>query len=297
MRSGKMGVVVIMIAIVATLGVSWVMSMDVTETDVTKYRPLADISGEFQTGQTPQFVEYNPSTNYTGYYTDNSIINETRYFDGVEFTPSERANNFRVQERPTSQVITDNYDLDSLTNTGTIMVSYFNQNTQNVYQYIGVPQAKYATITDLLTQISEPSSNFTFTISATDQPSDLSDLSQYIAIYTPSMVDGSVGLHGVWLKNPALTGTLRQSGPTLGSDYVVDAQDVSNPILAAVWDGVTVQLYYDVARTQSAGIYPPDQVSIAWGGSSSTTLSSLADVEYLGLPAPVYMDPSQGVEL
>ena len=77
-KAGVLGVAILMVAIVGTLMGSWVMSMDVEEEQVIKYDPLADIVGLFDSEQTPTFTEYSPSTNYTGYYTDTSVIGETK---------------------------------------------------------------------------------------------------------------------------------------------------------------------------------------------------------------------------
>ena len=88
-----------MLALMGTILGAWIMSMDVNETTVTKYNPLAEITGEFDKEQTPDFVEYNPSTNYTGYYTPDSVVGDNKYFDGVEYKES-APNNYRLNLQP-----------------------------------------------------------------------------------------------------------------------------------------------------------------------------------------------------
>lgn len=99
-RQGMLGVAVLAVAIAGALIGSWVMSMDVEEREVIKYAPLTDITGLFDTEMAPQFTDYSPSTNYTGYWTTASVEGEIRYFDGVDFTQASRANNYRVNLPP-----------------------------------------------------------------------------------------------------------------------------------------------------------------------------------------------------
>lgn len=99
-RQGMLGVAVLAVAIAGALIGSWVMSMDVEEREVTVYDPLTDITGLFDTDRAPQYTDYDPSSNYTGYWTNSTIIDGVRYFGGVDYTESSRANNFRVNEPP-----------------------------------------------------------------------------------------------------------------------------------------------------------------------------------------------------
>lgn len=289
MRSGKMGAVVIMIAIVATLGVSWVMSMDVTETEVTKYRPLADISGEFQTGQTPQFVEYNPSTNYTGYYTDNSIINDTRYFDGVEFTPSERANNFRVQEMPTTAETTSK-DLSSYESTHSYAVKFWVRTTGIKTLNID-PNA--VTIQELIGLLGYDGIDV-LEVTNVGNVIDWESPTSYVALIFDAMTQLTPGSDNIALKNPNIT-------TDTGSGYPTTTWTL--PIMACRYDASanSVELFYDNDMTQSVGIYTPDKVHVLYGKRSGATadtpLGNSIQVTALDFPDPQYMDPSQGVEL
>ena len=100
-RQGMLGVAVLAVAIAGALIGSWVMSMDVEEREVINSSPLTDITGLFDTEMAPQFTDYSPSSNYTGYWTPSSVIDNERYFDGVDYTPANRANNYRVNLPPT----------------------------------------------------------------------------------------------------------------------------------------------------------------------------------------------------
>lgn len=299
-QTGALGVVVVMIALVGMLMGSWVMSMDVTEEEVTKYNALTEIGGLFDSEKTPTFTDYNPSTNYTGYYTGDSVINGKIYFDGVDFETATSPNNFRVQEKPTSSTIEASFDLDDLNPTDTIRVSYFAKNAQTWNQRITVEDADTMAFDDIAEALGYSSGNVRLKITSTAAPSDYSDFTDYVVIYTDNMVAGDGVFHGVWMKNPTLSGYLYQYGmnQSIGPNFITTSSEVTNPILAAIWDGISVTLYYDVECQHPAGTYTPDKVSVAWGGSSgTTTLNGVAYLEYLELPPPEYMDPSKGVVL
>lgn len=295
-KPGMLGVAAVTLALVGMLLGSWVMSMDVTEEEVTKYNALTEIGGLFESEKTPTFTEYNPSTNYTGYYTSDSIVGTDRFFDGVEFSESTSPNNFRVQKMPTSSVVDDDYDLLDLTPTGYKMVRYFETNTLQSNE--NRTYAKYMSIADLVTELGYTGGNVKLTITSTQEPSDYTVFEDYIVFFTSEMEVAPNA--GVWMKNPSLTGTLIYYSGGVG--MAMDASRVSNPILGAVWDGISVNLFYDVECTKSAGTVNADSVFIAWGGGpviipdgTVEQFDSVADLEYLVLPNPQYMDPSKGV--
>ena len=296
-QTGALGVVVVMVALVGMLMGSWVMSMDVTEEQVTKYNALTEIGGLFDSEKTPTFTDYNPSTNYTGYYTGDSVINGKIYFDGIDFSDSSSPNNFRVQESPTSSTVDSSFDLDDLNPTDTGKVGFFYKNIQQYNERLMVDDANTMSISKIAEALGYTSGNIRLVLTNVATPSDFSDLSSYVMLYTSSMIAGPGILNAAWVKDPSLTGTLQQYGTgSLGIGYFTDASQVSNPILAAIWDGISVTLYYDIECTRPAGTYTADSVFVAWGGSTGTaTLDDLAQLEYYELPNPRYMDPSKGV--
>lgn len=297
-QTGALGVVVVIVALVGMLMGSWVMSMDVTEEEVTKYNALTEIGGLFESEKTPTFTDYNPSTNYTGYYTSISVIGDTTYFDGVDFTEATNPNNFRVQGAPISTTVDHDFDLDTLTPTDTVRVSYFSTNAQTWNQRIMDDDANTMTMAEIAEALGYVSGNVKLTINNAQDPEDYSDFSDYVVFYTDDMIAGSGVFHGVWFKNPSLTGYLYQYGVnhSMGPNFVTTSSEVSNPIMGAVWDGISVTLYYDAECTRPVGTYTADAVSIAWGGTTGTaSLNDVVDLVYLELPYPEYMDPSKGV--
>lgn len=111
MRDGMLGVVIIAIALAVALFGSYLAGVTPQEESVIKYNYLADVSGEFKYDQSPQYIDFDPSTNYTGYYSNESYseLDKKYYFaeDEVGFSLSQTedgkkiVNNYRVDLKPT----------------------------------------------------------------------------------------------------------------------------------------------------------------------------------------------------
>ena len=124
MRDGMLGVVIIAIALAVALFGSYLAGVTPQEESVIKYNYLADVSGEFKYDQSPQYIDFDPSTNYTGYYSNDTYSESANkyYFaeDQVEYTPNVDSqsknivNNYRVDLMPTeyNQTSTDLTEVD-----------------------------------------------------------------------------------------------------------------------------------------------------------------------------------------
>lgn len=306
-RPGVLGVVVIIVAISATLMGSWVMSMDVDEVKVTKYNPLADIVGEFDTQQTPTWTDYNPSTNYTGYFTDNSIIDGVTYFDGVDYTPS-KPNNYRINPMP----------LDSVQESKTITTSEGSVDSGIVYirtaasteDYGRAIQANYVKMSSLLSSWSYSDYN-KINIKNPNGNIDWYDYSSIEGSWVAFIPASWLEMHtfGLFLviKNPDLTVKQVQDLDPILSDYVI-----RDPTMACQYDknSESVQVFYDIEMKNSAGSFRPDEVIVLFGQSTSEIppelsslitsnetmgLGSVVNVTALKLPDATYLDPSAGV--
>ena len=66
-NGGYLGACIIVLSIL--LGIAGGLMLNVNETSVssTKYDYVTDITGLFDTSQEPQYIDYEPATNYTGY--------------------------------------------------------------------------------------------------------------------------------------------------------------------------------------------------------------------------------------
>lgn len=279
MQSGKLGVAVIMLAIVGTIIAAYVISMDVEEREVIRYNPLVDLTTEFDRESTPEYVTYSPSTNYTGYYTDSSVIAGTQYFDGVEFGESSGANNYRLNLTPDYHAEGD-VSLTGLTKSGDVRVNYWPTAMRNNWA-----QVDYIRITDLLQQKSWEGDQI-FIISDQGSFTDMGFFTFY----------GKPFDRNILMKNPEITDTYVRYYDQPGDNYLMfDASNLDVPILACVYHSDTrlCELYYDTELQRSAGVSSYSDTVILYGSMFGTS----GDYEIYDFPPPAYMDPSKGVEL
>ncbi len=104
-RNGMLGVTIIALAIAGAIVGGYLGGIESVEHDVTKFNYLADVSGLYDYDTNPQYIEYDPSSNYTGYYS--TTTGEYWPTNGVEFTPNEVegrpvVNNYKIIEPPIS---------------------------------------------------------------------------------------------------------------------------------------------------------------------------------------------------
>lgn len=309
MQGAKWGVVVIMLALVGAVIGSYVMSMDVIEKEVTKYNPLADMTGEFDREQTPEYVEYNPSTNYTGYYTDASIIGGIRYFDGVDYQRSQAGNNFRLNMPPTAS------DSGSVTLTGINTISGYSASFYDVdpsspdgfsYKNIG---AKKSALSDILTEIGTQDWDI-IKIVSNENLNDVvntagQDSSFRWIVFTSAgdWVTNNTNGHFLYLGSED---AVQNCDISYLQPYLTGKVTVRAPYLAASVDLTTraVSLFYDKEMTQVGAIISIEDVIVlydAWPNASGNIkqIDLLDTVDYSRYvnAAPTYMDPSAGVEL
>lgn len=125
-REGMLGVVIVALALTGAFFVSYLSGIETTEQEVTKYDYLADVSGLFDYDKSPQYIEFDPSTNYTGYYSTDSkkelgdgyyfAEREVGYMASVDSKGNPRVNNYRL-DLPPEQYTTGTQDLSGLDRT------------------------------------------------------------------------------------------------------------------------------------------------------------------------------------
>lgn len=288
-----LGVVTVTLALAFALLGSWALSTDVTEREVTVFNPLADVTPLFEGTMAPEYIDYSPSTNYTGYYTDETIVNGTIYFGGVDYTESNSVNQFRVK-LPPSDSETDQYIMqDSYTTAGR---TYNAEDTRFIYQYApGQNQSTYThtysySIHDLAQALGY--SGQYLTITSTNTPTDWSDPDDRFVDFVPiyKTVTNVADERVAYVYNP---------------EYTIPSDDPAikyriYPILGCVYDQVanTVSLYYDTDLTKIAyaGIAATD-VYIWFDDLGEDYLDNKITVVAETLQPTKYMDPSKGVEL
>lgn len=92
--SGKLGALVVIIAIVGTiLGGTALGADEVTRTS-TDYSYVTDISGLFPYSDEPMYSEYNPSSNLTGFYTGTN-----EYTSGIDYTAATSLSSYPIKQQ------------------------------------------------------------------------------------------------------------------------------------------------------------------------------------------------------
>lgn len=128
-NNGMFGACICVLALLGTAIGGFVLNVHEDQREVTKYNFIADVSGLFSYSDAPEYIEYNPSSNYVGYTSG-----------AVEYTQSSTANNYRyvVQNGATSSASL------TLTNSSDYPGDYGNfQFGQSDYGYVQTPDVRF----------------------------------------------------------------------------------------------------------------------------------------------------------
>lgn len=93
-NSGYLGACAIAISILAGVLLGSIANVDTHTVNTTDYEYKTDITGLFDVSQEPQYIDYNPASNYTGYTNIDSNPSDP---SGIEYTHTNIANNYRIQ--------------------------------------------------------------------------------------------------------------------------------------------------------------------------------------------------------
>lgn len=96
--TGNAGFVVVMAAVLATVIVGYVFSGDATTESRTEFQHTADITGLFSTSIEPEYLDYSPASNWTGWRTGNYFM------QGVDYATSETATPYIVPQQDRTAV-------------------------------------------------------------------------------------------------------------------------------------------------------------------------------------------------
>lgn len=145
--TGKFGAVVIVIALVLTVVIGYCTDVTKVEVNRTDYNYITDITGLFETQQIPEYIEYNPNSNYVGYdsnvrYAESNQPNNYRYevSPGAVTTDSDRL--YYNEIRPLPSVI-NNFTFIYLNYVGSeysLRYQYGTNNEYNVYGFVSYGQ-------------------------------------------------------------------------------------------------------------------------------------------------------------
>lgn len=154
--TGKFGAVVIVVALSLTVVLGYCTDVSKVEVERTDYDFITDITGLFETEQVPEYIDYNPNSNYVGYegnvvYTSSNQPNNYRYVvePGTTTTDSDTLGYNEIRPSPSGMspftVIYLNYVGSDYS------LSYqFDSNRYNVYTFVNTSNAmNNASITTL----------------------------------------------------------------------------------------------------------------------------------------------------
>ena len=302
-RNGYLGACIVVLGVVATIVCGYALSIEVTDEEITKYQYVADLNGLFDSEQAPAFIDYNPSTNYTGYYTDNSIIGNTKYFDGVEYTNG-AVNQYRLNLMPTNRT-TGTLTLsgtDWTTNANLILnlVTEFGDGTiGSGTKGLRLGGGTSATLSSIIEDMNLPDGINYIVFKSTEGQDELEEpylSTQYLSLdwimfTNKNFWSGATGI--------VLTNEYREMFPN--DPYNRPAQYLNSVMLSCSVDltNSLVTLYHDNDLQESANTYNLDDIIVSFGGTNTAAgalnLGTDLQYEYMTRPDATYMDIRDGV--
>lgn len=302
-RQGMLGVAVVVVAIAGALLGSWAMSMDVEERTVTTYDALTDITPLFDSEMAPAYTDYNPATNYTGYYTESTTIGDHRYFGGVDYKTADRPNNYKLDMPPIeAHSGTATLSNDSTAYNRQVWLNWWSPLIENSHGYHGTyswsDSIKSHHLTDVIAGITSQTTG-KITLKSGEGP-NLTDRSSSALEDMDWVIFGNInvyrGDHNYYFATQEAIdnwlGTYPSYSQTLSLSCVADM------------DRNIATLYYDNECTIRVCDLTLDQVIVFCRGGDSAlgdprwmSLSSTCEYDFAAFPEPTYMNPSRGVEI
>ncbi len=305
-----LGVTIIALALAGAIVGGYLAGIDSVEHEVTRFNELADVSGLYEYDTNPQYIDYDPSSNYTGYYSDDSYSEFLdKYFfaeDYVGFTPNISdgkpvVNNYKIDYaptvgEPTTVDITSLSDLTGLD--GTYRVQYcFDEVHGDVRSWHTTP---IYTLLDIINHMEIDSSitNLLITLDGADwddQPDSSGDIHLETILIIPSYQFNSVG-NQLWA---------RIANPNLDLDElkeVVGVSTIYKPYQSFNVDLKTkmVTAYYNVDFEGSGDQYNADKLYVCcdYQRAAVPRLILDTDMDYRTMTTrATYLNPNYGVQL
>ena len=101
-ESGMLGFLIIVLAVGGAIAGTVMLSAEEQTNEVTRYVLVADVTGLFDTDESPKYMDYDLARNYTGYYTMETVVNGVNYWGGAEFVTA-NVNNYPVRMIPQTE--------------------------------------------------------------------------------------------------------------------------------------------------------------------------------------------------
>ena len=311
-REGMLGVVIVALALTGAFFVSYLSGIETTEQEVTKYDYLADVSGLFDYDKSPQYIEFDPSTNYTGYYSTAS----GEYFpeDEVGYEPLKNGtNNYRLNIEP-ELIDSNDVDLssmqslvdpfDELSHTFTLTYSSSNNHTFNGGS---ISHIKTVTLKSVIAEMTLGDDVNCLEFRSLGQYEDYTASSEYDAdwvLFTSSSM--WILNNSVHTLNLASDEWFEEKGVTPPySTTLYGTMDVKYylPINSCIVDLNTglVSLYYDNDCTDLFTTTGLNDTYVSFGGSTSTYYNTIIFDDTVSVTQKhierTYLDPAYGVTM
>lgn len=286
-KAGYLGLCVVVLALFGSVIAGLVLNVDKVETTTTAYDYVTDITGLFDITDEPQYIDYDPASNYTGYV---NTVNVNTNPTGISFSQASVANNYRM---PLTYTIANTGPSGTLNNSSSYTQALTEMPTFSVFN-ANRPSAPSG-YTVLKSQLvpSKVVSLYDFAVA------NFGTLSNYERI-TINLTAPSVGYPIVDAFYNVLNGTLWQKSSTQIKTIEINCADLTYKAYRA---GDTVP--YGTGSLYNAGLFYGNatQTTTMWNlndsydviSNSELTLTWTSTLYYP--PTYAYMIPSAGVTL
>lgn len=285
---GMLGLAVTTVAIMGTILMGFALSSETKTVEYDDFEYITNVSGLFETSQTPQYVQYNPAANWTGYSLTNGGLT-----GGINYSTSQNANLYPIEQDPT-------------------YVNYTNLSIVDLDQAIPPTSDKLLESWGVVynsTDTYKPVYGYNGDNITTNKPYVTTLRTVYNALDGGSYDQVTIDLDGttVWCKASDWTSsTWNYNAGGLVQRYTVYTLNTNYASTAIPTGTITM-----TKATMSASFTPTggspqlignlDDVHLVYGGSGTgegqLVLGTTITGQKITNVTPIYMDPSQGVSL
>ena len=313
LREGMLGVVVVALALTCALFASYLAGIESEEHEVTKYQYLADVSGMFTYDKSPTYIEFDPSSNYVGYYSDSTgeyfPVNDIGYVKNENpITHESRVNNYRINLEPTfdierqidltSELVNPDYE------TGTYRLYYMISETSNDEKAWTPSATNLIRLTDLLDAMQIDTTQYNainITVGNVDWDGtpDGYGLDLDTVLFVPeSWMFDVQNVKFAYVVNPNLdiAKVSEYHNPNNTPYFKYPIQSLSVDMNS----GITT-IYSEPDYTKQISTISTDTIMVFFGvhnvGQNFLDLSDYMNYQLYSKPAPEYLDPNYGVTM
>lgn len=272
-KSGKLGALVVIIAIVGTILGGTALGADEVTRTTTDYSYVTDISGLFPYSDQPIYSDYDPASNLTGFYTGTND-----YTSGINYTAATSLSNYPIKQ---DQPVFNGSQTLSKSSTSQIIIQC------KVYPDAG-----------------EGNAAFYYTVNQPYMMSLSEALSSVFSISNLSKLTFSVGSYTDFGPVIARSSDLIQSPNNPSWSYIKWYPTLYN-VSSYEFDATTQAFKALDASGTVVWQSNLENIIVMWGGTvnnnttgiSKTTLSNTISYKFTKTITPIYLDPAYGVSI